>query len=189
MSDTAELCPFCGKNVTVRNIGGQIYVEHPETGCVLDRLFEYLAKWNIRPYEDALKANHIADDRKMVELQAEIAALRADLGNARDERNMLPGYHTLEVMHRMECAAVKELQSENERLKKIIEHDGGEGSLSQHCACVNKLEAENERMRNALMEYASETSWNTYSMEYADWWTGTTNGYDIAREALKGGDK
>jgi hypothetical protein len=54
MSDEARPCPFCGRAVTIRNIGGAIFVEHSVSGCVLDRLFEYLAKWNIRPAEDKL---------------------------------------------------------------------------------------------------------------------------------------
>lgn len=54
-------------------------------------------------------------------LQAQIADLKADLANARDERNMLPGYHALEVMHRMECAVTNELKTQVKELRDEVE--------------------------------------------------------------------
>lgn len=76
--------------------------------------------------------------------QAEIKRLKHDLEIAKNDAKSAG--NVMELALEREKKVIAEL----ERLKAVIEHDGGEHSLSSHCACVPGLEAEVERLRSAI---------------------------------------
>ena len=51
---------------------------------------------------------------------------------------------------------------------------------------VDRQQAEIERLREALKEYDDPGNWKKYGEhdKYYDWWYGTGNGWEVAREAL-----